>query len=247
MITFLEELSLNAWPALQTVHYDGWILRFASGYTRRSNSVNPIYPCQIDIDQKIRFCEDIYRARKLPTVFKMTSAVHPGNLDEILAARGYRQDAPTCVQVLTLESRGVQVAQGVSLQEDLTAEWLAGFCRMNPAAEQNRETLRQILANLIPRHCFVSLEADGQMIACGLGVYQSETIGLFDIYTQESYRQHGYGGQIVHSILSWGKQNGAKKAYLQVMLDNTPALALYAKIGFVEKYPYWYRIAPGGG
>jgi len=29
-----------------------------------------------------------------------------------------------------------------------------------------------------------------------------------------------------------------------VMLNNAPALHLYSKIGFVEKYQYWYRTKP---
>jgi hypothetical protein len=39
----IEELSMNAWPSIQTVLLDGWILRMSNGYTKRANSVNPLY------------------------------------------------------------------------------------------------------------------------------------------------------------------------------------------------------------
>jgi hypothetical protein len=52
----MEELSLNAWPAHQTLLYDGWVIRFANGYTKRANSVNPLYLSTIDLDEKIAFC-----------------------------------------------------------------------------------------------------------------------------------------------------------------------------------------------
>ena len=54
----------------------------------------------------------------------------------------------------------------------------------------------------------------------------------------------GYGEQLVRNLLMWGKQQGARAAYLQVMLNNAPALRLYAKIGFLEEYQYWYRVRP---
>ena len=37
----LEEVAMNAWPALQQMLFDGWIVRFAQGYTKRANSVHP--------------------------------------------------------------------------------------------------------------------------------------------------------------------------------------------------------------
>lgn len=241
MITNLEELSLNAWAALQTVLVDGWVVRFANGYTKRANSVNPIYPASMDMDEKIHFCENLYREKKLPVVFKMTPMVFPGDLDDRLAERGYQKDSPTSVQTVDLETLALPSAVEKDLREDLSDEWLESFSRMSAIAEINRKTLQEILTNIVPRHCFASLKSEGRIIACGLGVLQSGNIGLFDIVTDKEFRGRGHGQQVVKSILAWGKQNKAKKAYLQVMLDNTAALKLYSKIGFTEQYQYWYR------
>jgi ribosomal protein S18 acetylase RimI-like enzyme len=46
----------------------------------------------------------------------------------------------------------------------------------------------------------------------------------------------------MRNLLAWGKQNGAQHAYLQVMLNNVPALHLYSQLGFKQVYEYWYRI-----
>src|SRR5580693_6740913 len=86
-ITQLEELSINAWPSLQTLVYDGWVLRFADGYTKRANSSNPLYEGVLDVDEKIDACEKLYSGRRLDTVFKLTTASHPADLDRILSAR----------------------------------------------------------------------------------------------------------------------------------------------------------------
>ncbi len=74
----LEELSMNAWPALKTHLYDGWVLRFANGYTKRANSVHPIYSSTLPVGEKITFCEGLYGREGLPTVFKLTHASRPG-------------------------------------------------------------------------------------------------------------------------------------------------------------------------
>ncbi len=42
-ISLIEEISMNAYPALKTVVYDEWILRFANEHTNRTNSINPTY------------------------------------------------------------------------------------------------------------------------------------------------------------------------------------------------------------
>ena len=54
-ILLYEELSLNAWPSLQTQFYDGWILRYTNGYsyTSRANSVNLLYPSVLNVSEKL--------------------------------------------------------------------------------------------------------------------------------------------------------------------------------------------------
>ncbi len=242
MTISIEELSLNAWPSHQTVLYDGWVLRFAAGFTKRANSINPIYPSSIDLAEKIRFCEELYQRRKLSVVFKLTPKTSPNELDEQLSASGYRKNSPTSVQLMDLSSISLQNSGETNLQEELSAEWLDASSRMNAISETNRETLFQILGSIMPRHCFVSLKHENKIIASGLGVLQSGHIGLFSIITDAAFRNHGYGQQVVNKILEWGKQNKAQKAYLQVELENAPALRLYSKLGFVENYQYWYRV-----
>jgi N-acetylglutamate synthase len=242
LITTIEELSLNAWPSLQTMLYDGWVIRFADGYTKRANSVNPLYSSNIYIDEKIHFCEYVYQKRNLPTVFKITSAVYPDDLDDKLRAKGYQIDSPTSVQTIDLSAVNLRGTFRADFQDDPSNAWLENFCGMGAVPTTHTKTLQKILMNIMPSHCFVSIKSDDRIVACGLGVLQSGCVGLFDIVTDKDFRNRGYGQQVVKCILDWGKQNKAQTGYLQVMLNNIPALHLYSKIGFVEQYQYWYRI-----
>jgi N-acetylglutamate synthase len=242
LIRNFEELSLNAWPSLQTMSYDGWILRFADGYTKRANSVNPLYFSNLAIDEKIHFCEFVYQKRNLPVVFKMTSSVYPLDLDRQLHARGYQIDSATSVQTIDLNAVNLPRNVEAEFQDELSDAWLENYCRMNAVPSLHRKTLEKILVNIVPKHSFVSIKSNKRIVACGLGVLQSGYVGVFDIVTDQEFRSRGYGQQAVNSLLDWGKQNQAHTSYLQVMLNNVPALNLYAKIGFVEQYQYWYRI-----
>lgn len=236
----IEELSLNALPALQTMHLDGWVLRFANGYTKRANSINPIYDSTDNVEEKIRCCEEIYRRKQLPVVFKMTKAAQPENLDAILADKGYELNSPTSVQIAELGN--IDPSPNAESTKMLTEEWFAHFCRMNNIAERNKSTLLQILTSIELPKCFVTVRDNRKAIACGMSVLQGQYIGLFDIVTDASFRNKGFGKQTVRRLLAWGKQNGARRAYLQVMENNAPALQLYSKIGFTPVYQYWYRI-----
>ena len=243
MITALEELAVNAWPALQTLHYDGWVLRFAEGYTKRANAVHPLYPGVEAIEPKIEFCECVYQEKGQNVVFKMTSGSSTQHLDRVLSDRGYIHDSLTSVQTLTLDGVGEKVNLGCATMESTASEtWLTTCCQMNQINDRNKGILQRMLGNIIPAKCFATIYHDDTVVACGLGVRQGEHVGLFDLVVHPSYRGQGYGTQLVLNLLAWGRQGNARRAYLQVMLNNSPALHLYQKVGFREQYQYWYRI-----
>ncbi len=242
MIRSIEELSMNAWPAIQTLYYDGWVARFAAGYTRRANSVYPLYSSKIELDEKIQTCEFLYRSRNLPAAFKLTNASTPEDLDACLDVHGYRVDSPTSVQLLDLSQNKFKTDGGVELTDTETKAWHEAFARMNNVSPENRTTHENILRAILPEKCCAAIYAGERVIGCGLGVLQAGYLGIFDVVIDLDHRGQGLGRNLMLGLLAWGQGRGANLAYLQVMCNNEPAMSLYKKIGFQEKYGYWYRI-----
>ncbi|MGH4123188.1 MAG: GNAT family N-acetyltransferase [Clostridium sp.] len=242
MIRDIEEMSLNAFPALQNMVYDGWVLRFADGYARRANSINPLYFSNENINQKIKNCEEIYNSRNLDVIYKITPNVYPSNLDSILEDLHYKIDAATSLQVLELDNISEPSNENIICNNDINEAWLNYFCEMDNISDKNKVILKSMLKNIIPQKYFILLQVEGKIIGCGLGVLDKGFIGIYDIVVDKDYRNKGYGRELVLNLLKLGKKDGAKKAYLQVMLNNPPALKVYSNIGFKEVYKYWYRV-----
>lgn len=244
MIPLLEELAFNALPALQTVYYDGWLLRLADGYTWRANSVNPIYSSSYDLEEKIAYCEAVYAARGQDAIFRFTPAVLPEHLEAVLERRAYRKEGLTSVQTLCMEQRPASESwpATVMLWDRPTEAWLAAYGTLNHASERRLATLARMLDDIVPATAYVALQYEQETVAVGLAVYERGFMGLFDIVTAAHRRQQGFGTHLIHTLLAWGYARGARHAYLQVVLENAPAQALYRKIGFAEAYRYWYRV-----
>ncbi len=123
--------------------------------------------------------------------------------------------------------------------------WLDAFFRMSGADVKYRDTLSSILTRGPMERYLAHIERSGKIVACGLGVREDTTVGLFEIIVDQRLRGMGLGRLITESILVWAKKAGAETSYLQVMVDNKTALALYEKLGFREEYRYWYRTSMG--
>ncbi|WP_136603932.1 GNAT family N-acetyltransferase [Paenibacillus dokdonensis] len=238
----IEEYALNAWPTLQTLVYDGWLLRFADGYTKRSNSVNAIYNMSGDnLALKIIKCEELYRKAELDAVFKITPFV-PASLDQTLEERGYKLADPSTVMILELDTAAMPKLTHVEVSESLTPKWVDTFTSFhNGLSERNQAAMKKMLSQTVLQTGYFTLYQESMPVACGLGVIEDQVVGLFDIVTSEQHRNQGYGEQLILNILQWAKENGTTHSYLQVVQNNAPANRLYEKLGYREIYSYWYR------
>ncbi|WP_246536812.1 GNAT family N-acetyltransferase [Paenibacillus cookii] len=240
----IEEYSLNAWPALQTLVYDGWLLRFADGYTKRSNSVNALYNRDEErLERKIAKCEELYAKAGLPTVFKVTS-FGPPSLDRGLESRGYTLVDPSCNMFLEdLDGSAKPLLTDAEVFAAPTSAWLETLARLNPKLSEHdlAVTAKMLSGTVLQTGCFTLYEG-AVPVACGIGVIEDHMVGLFDIVTSEQHRNRGYGEQLIRNILRWAKENGATQSYLQVLQHNPPAHRLYEKLGYRQIYSYWYRV-----
>ncbi len=238
----IEERAMNAWPALQTQVYEGCILRFANGYTKRANSANPLYLRTAQYAPLVDYCEAAYRRAGLPVVFKMLDAPRYAELDRLLASRGYERGDETLVMLLDLEAHRAPRDPAAIVEPSFSEEWLQLFLRINDVGA-NAAAAQAMLANLLNETIAIRLRSGGRDIACGYGAMEGDHVGLFDIVVEAPQRGKGFGRALVQSLLAAARERGARTAYLQVMLSNPAALRLYAGLGFEESYRYWYRRA----
>jgi GNAT superfamily N-acetyltransferase len=241
----LEELALNASGAFQSLVYDGWLLGYRRGPTKRLRCVNPFYPSTLPLSQKIEHCAEFYASVGLPAIFRLLPFSQPPELDRLLEQSGWGSFEPT--QVL-----------GAALDELTLPPLPAGIVAVLPLPEWETraapvlDLAPDIVAQNIERARNYPLqqagavaEVDDKVVACGLVKIEAGHAGIFAVSTAEGFRGRGLGRAIVSALLAEAKGHGARTAYLQVTTSNGPALALYRRFGFAAVYDYWYRAREG--
>ena len=233
----IEEASINAWPALQQHVFDGWLLRFARGFTKRANCIVPLYKGTLPIADKVAHCEAQYQREALRTIFRLHTLQSPQELDAMLAERRYERMDETLVLHSALGTTAA--APAIEL---LTAEaWLEIYGKLT-GIPPDAARLHALIVQNISLACAFAVVREGQRaVACGLGVLDHEYLGVFDIVTAPQARRRGYARAMLSGLHTWGAAQGARHAYLQVVASNLPARRLYDAEGMAELYRCWYR------
>jgi len=234
----LERLADTAWPATVVEEHDGWLLRWAEGPWHRANSVAPVEAGTVPLAAKIDHAERWYRERVRPAVFKLHPAARPDGLEEALVLRGY--GAGFSVSVQARPARRLP-GSGVTLHPAPATRWLEAKREIAGVASERARHLPSLLGRITAPAMFALADDGDRPAAVGLAVLTEDHVGIFDVAVHPDRRRRGLGTRIVDALTSWGAELGASVAYLQVETGNLAAVTLYERMGFVERYRYWYR------
>ena len=242
----VEETCLNAWPALRQVLFDGWVLRFSEGLTRRANSANPLRgPRKTDTDL-IAVCEALYQRRQLPTIFRLPSIIE-GNLDERLEEAGYGREGESCVRYGELTTVDAASDPDIQLLPRPSREWFAAMAALQNHTADQRRTYRRIVGAIAIPAAFAALAIDGEFVALAFGAIHDRLLCYESVITNPRRQRRGYARRVVAGLAAWAKDQGAEGACLEVEAHNAAAIALYDLAGLkTELYRYHYRREPKG-
>ena len=239
-IQLLEELSLNVQAALKTRIYDGWIMRFCKGYTKRANSVWPLYVSYDDTDEKIITCEKQYETAGLPCIFKLTDK--NADLNERLEKRGYEKLDPTDVMTLKLDKNSFDtITEGFISDSTLTDKWLSAYCGFEGIrSSEVQKLIPDMLSNVMVETLYCAVENNGMTVSCASAAIERGYMLIQNVAADPDKRRMGFGSAVCMGLLGCAAENGVHTAYLQVVQSNTAACEMYKKLGFEKVYTYWY-------
>ena len=222
--------------------------------THRANSVFAVTQAAVprDVTPLIAAAERFYQARGLWTVFYISPAVRPADLDAILGARGYEVGSPSEVWTASAAQVAERTREAEAGEVHLASRPDAAWFDCAYQEPEPRRSLHEgIVLRIAQPTLFVSVRQGGGAVACGFGVSGGGQAGVFSMVTRAEHRGRGLAARVLHALARWASERGDAGLYLQVGGTNAPAHAVYGRSGFALAYRYHYRVRkpelPAGG
>lgn len=239
----IEDAVVRGWPALESAHVDGWLLRWSSGGSVRANSVSALRYRGQDLERTLAEVVGWYCARGGTAQIVMTEVSEPPGLDAGLAARGWRRsgDHVTMAKDLAAGARP-SPALGIMRHDTPTDDWSRVY--LQGLSESRRgAAIRLVEGAPRPRMLF-SCVRDGMTIAGGLSVADGALASVQCMGTLPAQRRTGAATAVLGAIEDYAREQGARRLYLQTDADNHAAISAYRRFGFEIASRYHTREAP---
>ena len=230
------------WPPLEAHDVDGWRVGLSGGFTRRANSVLALAEPR-DVPAAVKEVEHLYRAAGQPSIFRVCTQTEPEDLDAVLAARGYREVAPTLVMVRDdLESVAAPFdSPGLTVQvaEHPDEDWLTRWLDVKTSAPVDHRRAAALVGGA--RALYLTARDGYGPVGVIRAALVDDWVALACLAVDVRARRRGVGRALTRAALAEAVARGARQAFLQVEESNEPAIEMYAGLGFAPAERYHYR------
>ena len=240
LVAACEQRLVNCWPAVQTLIFGDWVVRFANGYSGRANSASALRAGAQLSDGEVAGLLPLFRAQGLTPAIRLSPLAEAG-LEARLIAMGWRAVTHSIGMVCDTPLGEIDPATVIAPQPP--EAWIAGISGWQEARKANPAHLSAIVGRILLPAAFASLREGGHDCAYGMAVVDRGMAEIGSIIVGPQARGRGLGRRLVSSLVGWAAGAGAVRVFLQVEASNAPARALYASLGFRDVYSYTeYRL-----
>lgn len=240
----VEKACRDAWPARRETQARGWLLRVSGGTTRRTNSLNPTENAQ-SISKIMSLARQTYGAAGRPVLFRLPTFLP--SFETELSSLGFAPDldpdSKSCTLLASLEAcAGAGPKPDVLLEPTPSPDWIAARTRLSPTGREQEKAYEAMLGRIGLPVCFASISEGGAPVSLAYGAIDAGLLVIESVVTADGHRGKGLAAQTVAALMAWAQATGATQACLQVLANNPPVHALYAKLGFsreLYRYHYW--------
>ncbi|GAB94539.1 GNAT superfamily N-acetyltransferase [Kineosphaera limosa] len=254
----LERIAARGWPGLALWRLGGWLLRSGGGYSNRANSVLVAGDPGLPIAAALEVVADHYAQLGRPAIMQLPHAIDAPRVGQddptadvaaAAVAAGWQPYSQT--RVLTADLRRLRpevAAPGIDAPAATWSDapddaWLHG---LHGGQASTDEVARAVITSA-PAEYLTLRDTGDDPVAIGRLVHTDDWAGLSCIEVAPEQRGRGLGRHITELMLARARTavTPARFAYLQVEVDNAPALALYNSLGFTDHHDYHYcRLMP---
>jgi N-acetylglutamate synthase len=244
----LDELMADAWPPQALERHGRWRYRWASGVTRRANSVLAVgREHDGDLAGLVERAEVFAARHGAPTRFLVSTASAPPGLDPLLAARGYVASARTIVMTTTVDTVVAATTPGpwdIAVADRPGDAWFDVYWTAEAARRDDMDAARicrDVLLAPSLEAVYVAASEERDVVAVGQVVIGGAVAVVQCMATAAPHRRRGAATAVLHRIAVEARARGATLLCLAVMADNAAACRLYARVGFTPSHEYHYR------
>ena len=249
LVQQLETRLINAWPSFECQLADGWILRFAKGYSKRANAATPLDPGRL---AQTTISSTTWCASSSPQKIRPTLPARPRSRPRrrrrLAGARlrGDRADSAWSPSLPTFPPTRSRPSRGL-LEPQVDPRWVREAAASAYGGDKSDDSILIEIVSRIRQNQPSRPSTSTTARRLGPRRRRARLCRPLRHRREAGPARHRPGpARWSSSLMAWGRAQGAHAAYLQVREENEVARALYRSLGFSDAYRYTHRVHAAG-